>query len=277
MGGGLALSPPLPNTNPPFTYTINPPPPPPPHRPQVLPADAATRANKGERLHVFASQVNPARASIAPPSPASFDLGAPTFPRGYASKADLVDAAVASTYVPCTVGGQVATLLRGKAWIDGGAGTPLEALCEAMGAAAGPACVHIIAVTLGPLGDPSCRPPLRAAGPAAPGAYPGYPAYPPAPASPALKLSCEAYKAANGGRGAYSDFAPMQVPLVPGAICPGCRVRTPLTQCDLANVIKFNLTGATLAAKTRQVWNVVQLGYDEGAAWAKEAGYRRFF
>jgi len=64
---------------------------------------------------------------------------------------------------------------------------------------------------------------------------------------------------------------------VPGAICPGCRVRTPLTQCDLANVIKFNLTGATLAAKTRQVWNVVQLGYDEGAAWAKEAGYRRFF
>ena len=186
-------------------------------------------------------------------------------------------AAVASTYVPCTVGGQVATLLRGKAWIDDGAGTPLEALCEAMGAAAGPACVHIIAVTLGPLGDPSCRPPLRAAGPATPGAYPGYPAYPPAPASPALKLSCEAYKAANGGRGAYSDFAPMQVPLVPGAICPGCRVRTPLTQCDLANVIKFNLTGATLAAKTRQVWNVVQLGYDEGAAWAKEAGYRRFF
>lgn len=186
---------------------------------------------------------------------------------------------VASAYVPCNVGGAVATTARGgRLWIDAGAATSMDALCAALGGggAGGPACLRINAIALGPLGNATtaCQPVARPPGTVAAGAYPGYP-----PATPptALPLACGAYAAANGGRSAYDDFFPVRAALTPGAICPGCRVRTALTQCDVDGAVKFKFSGATTTAKARQAWAVVQLGYEEGAAWAREKGFRRFF
>lgn len=225
---------------------------------ELLPGNAASQANG--KLHVFASQVSPASPSLLSPPPLWFDLGA--WPGGYGDKGDLIDATVASAYVPCAVGGASATPYKDHLWIDGGAAASLDNLCGAISGSA--PCVEVVAVAVGPLAAATCSPPPAPEGSNNAGTYPGYPTYGGA-STAALPLDCGAYKLLNG-RSATEDFHPLKVVAPPGAICPGCRVQTPFTQCDIKKFANFQFGGLG------QAWDVHQLGYKEGEAWAVEQG-----
>lgn len=165
-------------------------------------------ANDHRRLHLWSSNVNTAAHTILPPSPRAHDL----YP--YSSKEDVVDAVIASSYVPCIAKSNVAMLYRGRAWIDAAAATSLDYVCDSLAAPTGGECVQVVAMQVGP-GSPNastvaCPPESKATTPRT------GPLYPEAPVSQwALPLNCSVYQAFPG------DFWLAYPEIKAGTICPG--------------------------------------------------------
>lgn len=217
-----------------------------------MPPNAAELANENSRLHLWASQVDPRQGTILPPSPRAHDL----YP--YTSRLDLAQAATASSYVPCSIGVKVADYYRESAWIDAGAATALDYLCESFQPSAAQ-CIPVIAVVVGP-GSPdqsfdTCDPPKL--NPANKGPY-----YPTVPlANWTLPTNCSLYPTAY-----TQDFGVVREEITPSAICPGCRTSIPYTQCEWKGFIGFDFDLPTAV-------KIFEIGVAEGAAWAQERGY----
>ena len=173
---------------------------------QLLPSNAAELANRNARLHVWASNVDPAVASVLPPVPRAHDL----YP--YTSKADVVESVIASSFASCYLAPTVADVFRERAWIDAAFATSMDYVCDSMGASRD-ACVKVIAVNVGP-GSPNssyvgCPP---AYGTVAPNTGPLYPLLP--LANWTLPLNCSVYNP--------SYDMPYVIPdATPDTICPG--------------------------------------------------------
>ena len=179
-------------------------PPPPPLAFQLFPADAAEVANRNRRLHLWSSNVDPTKPTILPPSARAHDL----YP--YSSKVDVVDAVIASSYVPCILGSNTALQYRDRAWIDAAASTSLDYVCDSLQASHGDKCVQVVAVQVGK-GSPNATCPS----PEQPTTANTGPLYPLLPVDQwTLPLNCSVYHA-------YEDFKLVFPPLTPDTICPG--------------------------------------------------------
>lgn len=249
--------------------------------PSVLPVGTTNYVNTRDNLHIFSSMLNKSADGIEPNVyPAFYDLSRPfgAASPGYLNRADIINSAAMSAWVPCGVANATYGRHRGYPWMDGGASTPVSALCDAMGATAlgqGKPCLQVLAVALGPKGNQSQPFSSNNSTAHSGGDSPLYATVAPNEVT-TLPESCSAYFDKNG-RCAGKDFWPVYPTLPAGDIsnftCPGCRVPTPYTATDLQIMAAFNLSGTSTGDNfTTTVTNLINLGVAEAVAWAQENG-----
>jgi len=223
----------------------------------ALPDDLAERV-KG-RLAVWVTQLD-----ASSPSPTN---GAPWALSSFTSRDDIVNAVVASSYLPCWTGDEPFATLHGAPALDGGFSTDFAQMCGPESVEGG--CVRVSAGVVGPnaaapaAGSPPC---LATAGPRiAPSHHPLYPVPPPS----AWKLN-NATCAAKDPRASPASWPPLVGHGAGGSratIFPGFSPAAPLpfSACEWAGM---SLTPAP------QKWDAVfRQGVADGIAWAEANGF----
>lgn len=222
----------------------------------ALPDDLAERV-KG-RLAVWVTQLDASSDTAA--------AGAPWALSQFESRDEVVDAVVASSYLPCWTGNEPFATLHGSPALDGGFSTDFAQMCA--GAEGG--CVRVSAGVVGP--NAAAPAPeaaaacLAAAGPRIPPSH--HPLYPVIPASE-WRLD-NATCAKKDPRGSPASWPPLVGHGLGGAraaIFPGFSPASPLpfTACEWA--------GMSLTPAPGKWEAVFKQGVADGFAWADANGF----
>ena len=200
-----------------------------------------------EKVFFWAAEINPADPTEADSRARSL---AP-----YSSKADLIEALSATSYVPCGIGANPYKVFRGKPFIDGGYATAIPWECPPQVAGQPERrCVTVAVSQVGPLAQGSLADCPRNF--SQPRTGPAYEMV--KDADWALPKTCEGFK------------TPDLVQAKGAEICPGCRVQLP-AQFDVCRWRSFSKSPPK---SLKDVIAIYQQGIAEAHAWAVENGFR---
>jgi hypothetical protein len=209
--------------------------------------DETSAALFSEKVFYWGAEINPA-------DPTEADNRARVL-APYSSKADLLHALSATSYVPCGIGANPYKLFRGRPFIDGGYATAIPWECPPqLAGQPEKRCVTVAVSQVGPLSKGSLLDcPRNFSQPRTGPAYEEVKA-----ADWALPETCEGFT------------MPDLVQAKGAEICPGCRVQLP----DQFDVCKWRSFSKSPPKALKDVVAIYQQGIAEAHAWAVENGFR---